>query len=215
VDAVSTAEPNYVHELVNLKPSNPDAEGGGVQLKKRDELYESAVDLVVREGRGSVSLLQRSLGIGYGRAARLIDYMAEDGIVGPYNGAQARDVLITLADWESMQVGSRDESPLPSAPKRPRSNRICPSDQDPEDSAPWEEEPPEDDSDPPGDDSSEHDFDPEGPRPALCVECGRRRSRHATNQPRLNWSRISRQRSTSASAARPARIGALARTTVC
>jgi S-DNA-T family DNA segregation ATPase FtsK/SpoIIIE len=38
-------------------------------LKNRDELYESAVDVVVREGRGSVSLLQRALGIGYGRAA--------------------------------------------------------------------------------------------------------------------------------------------------
>jgi S-DNA-T family DNA segregation ATPase FtsK/SpoIIIE len=58
-------------------------------LKKRDELYESAVDLVVREQRGSVSLLQRALGIGYGRAARLIDFMAEDGIVGQYNGRPA------------------------------------------------------------------------------------------------------------------------------
>ena len=45
-------------------------------------LYEQAIEVVVREGRGSVSLLQRALGIGYGRAARLIDFMAEDGIVG-------------------------------------------------------------------------------------------------------------------------------------
>ncbi len=55
-------------------------------------LYEAAIDIVVREGRGSVSLLQRALGIGYGRAARLIDFMAEDGIVGHYNGSQAREV---------------------------------------------------------------------------------------------------------------------------
>ncbi len=54
--------------------------------QKRDELYEQAIDVVIREGRGSVSLLQRALGIGYGRAARLIDFMAEDGIVGEYNG---------------------------------------------------------------------------------------------------------------------------------
>ena len=47
--------------------------------------------------------MQRALGIGYGRAARLIDFMAEDGIVGQYNGSQAREVLITLADWERMQ----------------------------------------------------------------------------------------------------------------
>ncbi len=57
-------------------------------LKKRDELYAAAVDIVVREGRGSVSLLQRALGIGYGRAARLVDYMAVDGIVGNYAGSQ-------------------------------------------------------------------------------------------------------------------------------
>ena len=57
----------------------------------------------MREGRGSVSLLQRTLGIGYGRAARLIDFMAEDGIVGEYNGSQAREVIISAADWEQMQ----------------------------------------------------------------------------------------------------------------
>ena len=64
-------------------------------------MYEAAVDIVIRERRGSCSLLQRALGIGYGRAARLIDFMAEDGIVGQYNGSQARDVLISLEDWES------------------------------------------------------------------------------------------------------------------
>jgi S-DNA-T family DNA segregation ATPase FtsK/SpoIIIE len=104
VDFVSTGEQNFVHELVNMVV---DSEGGEEtkpgQLKKRDELYETAVDTVVREGRGSVSLLQRTMGIGYGRAARLIDFMAEDGIVGPYAGSQAREVLISVADWESMQ----------------------------------------------------------------------------------------------------------------
>ena len=105
------------------------------RLKKRDELYEPAVDLVVREGRGSVSLLQRALGIGYGRAARLIDFMAEDGIVGQYNGSQAREILITLADWERMQGSSRrraggfscqcTRSPLPR--RRRSGTRSCPS----------------------------------------------------------------------------------------
>ncbi len=42
-------------------------------------------------------------GIGYGRAARLIDFMAEDGIVGQYNGCQAREVMISIEDWERMQ----------------------------------------------------------------------------------------------------------------
>jgi S-DNA-T family DNA segregation ATPase FtsK/SpoIIIE len=106
VDHCSTGEQNFVGELMNLKIESAEGEGPTVAagaLKKRDELYESAIEVVVREGRGSVSLLQRCLGIGYGRAARLIDYMAEDGIVGQYNGSQARDVIITMADWERMQ----------------------------------------------------------------------------------------------------------------
>ena len=69
------------------------------RLRERDELYEPAMEVVVREGRGSVSLLQRALGIGYGRAARLIDFMAEDGIVGGYNGSNAREVLYTPEAW--------------------------------------------------------------------------------------------------------------------
>ncbi|MFO1063945.1 MAG: DNA translocase FtsK [Pirellulales bacterium] len=108
VDHCSTGEQNFVNELVNLKiKAEGDEEEGGklTSLKKRDDLYEAAVDVVVREGRGSVSLLQRTLGIGYGRAARLIDFMAEDGIVGNYNGSQAREVVISIADWEAMQAG--------------------------------------------------------------------------------------------------------------
>ena len=71
--------------------------------------------MVVREGRGSVSLLQRALGVGYGRAARLIDYMAEDGIVGPYNGSQAREILLTLEQWQEMsgQGARRDDRTSP------------------------------------------------------------------------------------------------------
>ena len=84
------------------------------------------MDLVVREGRGSVSLLQRSLGIGYGRAARLIDFMAEDGIVGNYNGSQAREVAITLEQWEAMQAATAAESEPPPVAKgsKKRSNKI-------------------------------------------------------------------------------------------
>src|SRR5262249_11549549 len=65
-------QPCYAAELVQLKPSS---ESGSAmeRMRARDELYEQAIEIVVREGRGSVSLLQRALGIGYGRAARLID----------------------------------------------------------------------------------------------------------------------------------------------
>jgi S-DNA-T family DNA segregation ATPase FtsK/SpoIIIE len=125
VDAVATNEPQFVKELVQLK-TKEEQEAGPGQLKYRDELYEGAVDVVVREGRGSVSLLQRALGIGYGRAARLIDFMAEDGIVGEYNGSQAREVLITIADWEAMTSGEAETVEQATPPPPRRSNRILP-----------------------------------------------------------------------------------------
>jgi S-DNA-T family DNA segregation ATPase FtsK/SpoIIIE len=106
-------DPCYAPELMNLKTRDARGEGkpgeGGFNSHD-DELYEPAVEIVLREGRGSVSLLQRALGIGYGRAARLIDYMAEDGIVGSYNGSNAREVLYTPEQWAERR-GQRQESP--------------------------------------------------------------------------------------------------------
>jgi S-DNA-T family DNA segregation ATPase FtsK/SpoIIIE len=69
-------------------------------------MYEQAIEIVIREQRGSTSLLQRALGIGYGRASRLIDFMAEDGIVGGYNGSNAREVLVSSDDWETRKRGT-------------------------------------------------------------------------------------------------------------
>ena len=69
-------------------------EGGGLRGTDRDEMYVEAVECVVRERRGSTSLLQRALGVGYGRAARMIDHMAEDGFLSGHNGSQAREVLL-------------------------------------------------------------------------------------------------------------------------
>ena len=101
-------DPCFAPELMQLHTSSEgggSAQGGSFieRLRARDEVYEQAIEVVVREGRGSVSLLQRCLGIGYGRAARLVDFMAEDGIVGNYNGSQARDVLYTPEQWEEMK----------------------------------------------------------------------------------------------------------------
>jgi S-DNA-T family DNA segregation ATPase FtsK/SpoIIIE len=99
-------EPCYAQELVQLS-SKKDAGAGGflASVRARDDVYEQAIEVVVREGRGSVSLLQRALGIGYGRAARLIDFMAEDGIVGAYNGSNAREVLYTPEQWDQVKQG--------------------------------------------------------------------------------------------------------------
>src|SRR6201997_2128071 len=97
-------EPCYVQELVQLNSSGKDGNGNWLEnLRARDEVYEQAIEVVIREGRGSVSLLQRALGIGYGRAARLIDFMAEDGLVGDYNGSQAREGLYTPEQWAQLR----------------------------------------------------------------------------------------------------------------
>ncbi len=123
VDTVSTGEQQFVDELMSMRIEEPQ-ESHPDRWKERDELYEQAIEVVVREQRGSVSLLQRALGIGYGRAARLIDFMQEDGIVGAYAGQHAREVLICLDEWRRMQSGAGSPAAAPSP--RP-SNRIRPS----------------------------------------------------------------------------------------
>ncbi len=150
VDFVGTDSPQFAKELIELKTNEEEEAAAPAALKNRDELYEAAVDVVVRERRGSVSLLQRCLGIGYGRAARLIDFMAEDGIVGEYNGSQAREVMISTEDWETMsgdgEAAVEAEGPMTAAtvPAKPkRSGKVAPerSEEDSaEDSAPWEDE---------------------------------------------------------------------------
>jgi S-DNA-T family DNA segregation ATPase FtsK/SpoIIIE len=65
-----------------------------------DKLFQEAAEVVIRHKQGSVSLLQRRLGIGYQRAARLIDKLEESGIVGAYDGSKAREVLWSLQDYE-------------------------------------------------------------------------------------------------------------------
>jgi S-DNA-T family DNA segregation ATPase FtsK/SpoIIIE len=107
VETLEVYEPNFESELLNLKAR--DAAGGGDfgdRLRDRDPMYEQAIEIVIREQRGSTSLLQRALGVGYGRASRLIDFMAEDGLVGGYNGSNARDVLVTPEEWESRKKGA-------------------------------------------------------------------------------------------------------------
>jgi DNA segregation ATPase FtsK/SpoIIIE, S-DNA-T family len=102
-------EPQYSTELTSLKVKPAEGKAGIESNAQRDDMYEQAVEVVIREGRGSVSLLQRALGVGYGRGARLIDYMAEDGVVGEYNGSQAREVLYTWEQWQELKGGRQGE----------------------------------------------------------------------------------------------------------
>jgi S-DNA-T family DNA segregation ATPase FtsK/SpoIIIE len=94
---------DFSRDLVQMQ------EEGGPTGGSKDPLYDEAVRVVLESQRGSVSLLQRKLEIGYSRAARLIDFMAEDGIVGTYKGSQAREVLYTFEQWEE-RLASQGES---------------------------------------------------------------------------------------------------------
>ena len=66
-------------------------------------MFDEAVRVVLETKRGSVSLLQRRLSVGYARASRMIEMMAAAGILGEYKGSQAREVLMTLEDYEEMR----------------------------------------------------------------------------------------------------------------
>ena len=81
-----------------LPPMEPheDAPQGaaGDSSEDRDDLFEDAAKVIVRSQQGSVSLLQRKLSVGYTRAARLVDQLEDAGIVGPFEGSKAREVLV-------------------------------------------------------------------------------------------------------------------------
>ena len=73
-----------------------------------DAMFDTAVRVVLESQRGSASLLQRALSIGYTRASRLIDLMRSQGIIGEFKNAQAADVLMTLEDYEAKYSDSTE-----------------------------------------------------------------------------------------------------------
>ena len=103
------AEAQYEPELVQIKGTvTVDGE------MEKDELFDDAVRAVLETKRGSVSMLQRKLTIGYARASRLIEMMAATGIVGDYKGSQARETMLTVDEWDAMQARS-GPTPRPAA----------------------------------------------------------------------------------------------------
>ncbi|WP_353622078.1 DNA translocase FtsK 4TM domain-containing protein [Halocella sp. SP3-1] len=111
---VDNEEINAIVDFVKNQ-GNPDYEFDLEEIKdvaialddNHDDLYEEAVKLVVNY-RASISMLQRRLHIGHSRAARLIDQMEEDGIVGPYAGSKPRDVFIEQEDLEEFFAKDND-----------------------------------------------------------------------------------------------------------
>lgn len=85
--------PQYDESILSYHSANS-ISGSSGELQAEDELYNDAKEVVVMAGKGSASLLQRRLRIGYARAARLLDILEEEGVIGPAEGAKPRDVLI-------------------------------------------------------------------------------------------------------------------------
>ncbi|MCX7974051.1 MAG: DNA translocase FtsK [Candidatus Aminicenantes bacterium] len=84
--------PSYDENLIKVIKSTPDELDLGYEEK--DELYEKAVELVLVTGQASASYLQRRLKLGYNRAARIIDQMEREGIIGPSEGSKPREILV-------------------------------------------------------------------------------------------------------------------------
>ena len=95
------AEPQYNPELTRFGID------GAADGSNEDELFDDAVGIVLGSQRGSVTLLQRQLQIGYTRASRLMELMHERGLVGPFQGSKAREVYYTLEEWEKSKGRSK------------------------------------------------------------------------------------------------------------
>ncbi|MBL8755554.1 MAG: DNA translocase FtsK 4TM domain-containing protein [Planctomycetes bacterium] len=90
-------EPQFTPSLMQTQSSSRPA------VADRDERYREAVEIVLGQQRGSATLLQRALAVGYTRATRLLELMEEDGLVGPFVGSKSRDVLLTLEEWRARE----------------------------------------------------------------------------------------------------------------
>ena len=89
-------QPTYNEEILS------GGDGGQSELpeQEKDEYYEQAVRLVVDQDRASISMLQRKLRVGYNRAARMVDMMERENLVGPSDGCKPRDVLVDKSPYE-------------------------------------------------------------------------------------------------------------------
>ncbi len=88
------AEPVYEEDILK-----PEAKSLDLPVREKDALFEEAVRLILESNQASVSILQRRLMLGYARAARLIDTMEQEGIVGPYQGSKPRKILVDRELW--------------------------------------------------------------------------------------------------------------------
>jgi S-DNA-T family DNA segregation ATPase FtsK/SpoIIIE len=89
----SQAEPVYDEEIFKVQQKTDFGEG------QKDELYDEAVRVVMESNQASVSILQRRMRLGYTRAARIIDMMEQEGLIGPFEGSKPRKILVDREAW--------------------------------------------------------------------------------------------------------------------
>ena len=102
-EMIAEMERRAVAEKGSKKGSDDDGDGGGAL----DAMFEQAVECVIEAGQASTSLLQRRCKLGYARAARIMDQMEQEKIIGPYEGAKPRAVLVTKAEWEERKLNGQ------------------------------------------------------------------------------------------------------------
>ena len=124
---ISTEETNDIIEWMKTRnpPPERDEEEAPAPLgeendlfprDREDDLFEEAARILVAHQQGSISLLQRRLKVGYARAARLVDMMEEAGIVGPFTGSKAREILIPTVEELEKKLGEARHTPLGGSP---------------------------------------------------------------------------------------------------
>lgn len=97
-------EPAYDDEILKEQQKSNLAGGG-----EKDELYEQAVRVIMESNQASVSILQRRMRLGYTRAARIIDIMESEGLVGPYEGSKPRRILVDRQSWLKDLTGAGED----------------------------------------------------------------------------------------------------------
>jgi len=94
----SQAEPVYDEEILKEQQKS------GLSTGEKDELFEQAVRIIMESNQASVSILQRRLRLGYTRAARIIDTMEQEGLIGPFEGSKPRKILVDRQEWLEKEV---------------------------------------------------------------------------------------------------------------
>ncbi|MBI3627312.1 MAG: hypothetical protein HY220_00995 [Candidatus Sungbacteria bacterium] len=115
VDFLRREEEAPIYETGITEPRKDAGTGGlfmGADDETEDELYEDAKRVVIESGKASASLLQRRLRVGYARAARLLDILEENGIIGPGSGAKPRDILVPHQGSDPEAMDEMDEVAL-------------------------------------------------------------------------------------------------------